>query len=40
MVDDIEKILAGAAECKDWELGHTRTPARDLHTISLTVSLC
>lgn len=39
MVQEIEGILAGTSKCTDWALGHTRTMARDLHTIPLTVSL-
>ena len=39
MVTEIEGILAGTARCTDWALGHTRTRARDMHTIPLTVRL-
>ncbi|MDX1775134.1 MAG: pancreas/duodenum homeobox protein 1 [Desulfobulbales bacterium] len=39
MVRKIETLLGGAAKCLDWELGRTRTPAANLHTIPLIIRL-
>jgi len=39
LVDKIDKILNGAAQCGRWELGDTREISADLHVIPLTISL-
>jgi len=39
IVKGIEALLGGTAECKSWELGHTRTPRNNLHVIPLTIQL-
>jgi len=39
MVEKIEALLGGDAKCVSWELGHTQTPAPNMHTIPLTIFL-
>jgi hypothetical protein len=39
MVEKIEMLLGGAAQCTGWELGRTEIHADSLHTIPLTIRL-
>ena len=39
IVKKIEELLGGVAKCESWELGHTRTPQKNLHVIPLTIQL-
>ncbi len=39
LVADIEKKLAGRAECGDWRLGATEQQSRGLHSIPLIIQL-
>jgi len=39
MVAKIETLLGGGVKCTGWELGRTRTPAADMHTIPLSIWL-
>lgn len=39
MVAKIETLLGGQAKCVSWELGHTQTPAANMHTIPFSIWL-
>ena len=39
LVQEVEQLLSGRAKCGDWKLGFTKTLARDLHAIPLTIQL-
>lgn len=39
LVEKIETLLGKDTKCTGWELGRTRTPAANLHTIPLTIRL-
>jgi len=39
LVEEIEKLLAGAMVCASWKLGHTIQKGRSLHCIPLQIQL-
>jgi len=39
LVQEVEQLLGGKTKCSAWKLGFTRTVARDLHSIPLTIQL-
>lgn len=39
IVEEVEKKLAGTAQCQDWSLGYTQQKSSDIHTIPLTITL-
>ncbi len=39
VVKEVEKKLAGNAQCQDWSLGYTKQKSRGIHSIPLTITL-
>jgi hypothetical protein len=39
LVEKICALLGNGAQCVDWQLGSTQTPAADIHSIPLTIQL-
>lgn len=39
IVDDVDKLLADNASCKEWSLGYTEQRQKDMHIIPINITL-